>query len=182
MTRGRWTADLVTRRERALIGISLFHTVGDRERAVEQMSTDFAGTYGDLFTALGWRPDHPELDQTSPLYSFWVIDVKPTADEWGKFRDEQRDSYFARWSTSWEAYESWQERLNRLRDVIRARLGHMTSAEPVSLPTAILADAADATKKVVEKTLDVAKVATVAAIGVGGALLVYAMIRRDRRG
>ncbi len=166
----------------ALIGISLFHTVGDRERAVEQMSTDFAGTYGDLFTALGWRPDHPELDETSPLYQFWLIDVKPTVDEWSKFCHEQRDSYFTRWATSWETYESWQERLNRLRDAIRSRIGHMTSAEPASLPTTILADAADATKKVVDKTFDVAKIGVVAAIGVCGALLAFSMVRRDRRG
>jgi hypothetical protein len=57
----------------------------------------------------------------------------------------------------------------------------MTSAEPLILPTTILADAQDAAKKVVDKTFDVAKVATVAAIGVGGAVLIYALIRRDRR-
>jgi len=177
---GRWTRETIGRAD-AQVGISLFHTVGDRERAVEQMATDFAGAYGDLFTAMGWRPDHPELDEASPLYQFWAIDVKPTVDEWSKFRDEQRDSYFTRWATNWETYESWQERLKRLRELIRARLGHMTSAEPLTLPTTILADAEDAAKKVVDKTFDVAKVATVAAIGVGGAVLIYALIRHDRR-
>ena len=177
---GRGRASVLARDAGAAVGISLYHTVGDRERAIEQINTGFNEAYGDLFRAMGWRQDRPEIDETTPLFQLWTLSIRPTIDEWKKFRDDQSGSFWARFSTSWETYESWQDRLKKLRELIRSAIGRMATVEPRDLPTTIFADVADDARKIGAGALDVTKTALYVGIGVAGVALAVSLSGRAR--
>lgn len=188
----RWNGTPAARRARparaATVGISLFHTVGDRERALEQINTEVNQTYGDLFAAMGWRVDHPVLDEQSPLHNFWVLDVRPTVDEWKRFYDEQRDSWWTRWASNWETYESWQARIRRLRELVKSRIGkHLASPESTDLPTTVFQDASDVirdvardTKHAVGDVWGATRVALYMGVGIAGLYAATQIAKRAR--
>ena len=113
-------------------------TVGDRERVLEQLHTDFAQLQGDIFAAVGWRTDHPVVNEKSPIWQWWEVDARPTVEEWQKFYADQAESWWEKFSTDWSVYTDWQKRLIQLRTLAKdqlARSGHrINSPDPVNIP------------------------------------------------
>lgn len=168
---------------RASVGSTLIPglttTVGDRARILEQLHTDFAQLQGDIFTAAGWRTDHPEVDESSPAWLWWQSQARHTLDEWQKFYANQASSWWAKFSTDWDVYTSWQERLVALREATKAELARagrrLTSPDPVGIPRTPWDRARDLTGDV----RDTLKTVGWVAAGVGGLLVVRALIQRS---
>lgn len=106
---------------RALVGISLYHSVGDRERALDQIGTGFRQLSTEVMAKAGYSAD-PYRDASGPLYDWWKFAGIPVLDEWQAFQTKQWDSWTARFMTSWEVYEGWQARLKNLRDAAAVKM------------------------------------------------------------
>lgn len=104
-----------------------FHGLSDRQAALGQLSADFAALQGDL-----------SLHATSPDDEKWTAAVvSPTLRDWQAFADRQAKSALSPWATEWSVYETWQERLLRLRDLAHSRGIQLDSPVPVPLPKTI---------------------------------------------
>ncbi len=154
------------------IGISLFHTVGDRDRAVEQMNTEFNVLVNELFREMGVS-DYPSIDygkmadpkyfadwrakvdaadtkmKASPLYPLWHDVVSPMLTEWRNFYHEQ--SSWEEWKTAWETYENWDTRIKALRDKVEAEIkrhgGQVLAPGSGDLPETIWQEAGGAVSR-----------------------------------
>jgi hypothetical protein len=135
------------------VGISLFHTVGDRDRLVEQTMTEFT----QLLLALKRKMGVPELDTSialnvrdpqqwqknyeieqatmkkSPLYPLWHDAVSPLYSEFKRFYDDQ--SSWEEFKTSWETYEHWHDRVAALRDHVANEVARIMPGDPIRTPT-----------------------------------------------
>lgn len=155
-------------------------TVGDRERVLEQLHTDFAQLQGDIFRAVGWRESHPVADESSPIWTWWESAVRPTVEEWQKFYADQTDSWWTRFGTDWDVYTGWQKRLLALRTLAKKKLEQygqkLESADPLDVPRTPWEGAGDAARE----TGHLLKVLGYTAIGVGGAIVLASAIRRGR--
>src|SRR5262245_25288320 len=133
----------------AWVGVSLFHTVGDRDRLVEQTMTVFTqllreldGKMGvpelDTSPALGLR-DHVQWQRNydakeaarkkSPLYPLWHDAVSPVYSEFKKFYDGQ--SSWVEFKTSWETYEHWHDCVAALRDHDASEVARIMPDDPI---------------------------------------------------
>lgn len=115
------------------VGLALYHTVGDRERAIAQLSTQFATIANELLGSLGWTADHPTIDETQAGYAWYHNVAVPILNEWQTFQARQTDSWWTRWATSWDVYELWMERLKNLRDAADHNGFSIKSPEPQDL-------------------------------------------------
>jgi len=155
------------------VGISLFHTVGDRERAIEQISTGFRQLSDEIMTKAGHR-SVPYREASGPLWEWWRLAGVPVIEEWQKFQADQMGSWSTRWATSWESYEGWQSRLKKLRDLAESKVREFgqrleTSASPdlpKTLPGAVLEAGGRAAEKAGEAVWETGKIIKWAAIGV----------------
>jgi hypothetical protein len=94
---------------RKLIGGALFHTVGDRDRVVEQVDTEFAQLISELYRKMGGDPDllkiseakrdpagwakrYKAAEQTISKSPLWKDTVMPVWNEWKSFYNEQSSS------------------------------------------------------------------------------------------
>lgn len=201
------------------VGISLFHTVGDRDRAVEQTNTEFKTLVSELIVRMGLDPSLFVVDpskftgpqardhiakvsaarqkmEASPLYPFWISVVAPLYDEWNQFYTDQ--SAWEEWTTNWETYEKWMERLNALREST-AKVFEATgqsplgSPTPVDLPKTLPGTVIDATGAAVKRVAqgvaggagDVwtfVKIGAVGALALGGVYLVTSIVHSVRKG
>lgn len=155
-----------------MVGITLFHTVGDRDRAVEQMNTEFNTLMNELYREMGVA-DLEALDptkmsdpkyvadfkrkadaavakmQASPLYALYHDVVSPFRDEWKAFYHDQ--SSWEEFKTSWETYENWDKRHKALRarveDEIKHRGGQVLAPVPGDLPETVWQEAGGAASK-----------------------------------
>ena len=155
-----------------MVGITLFHTVGDRDRAVEQMNTEFNTLMNELYREMGVA-DLEAIDprkmsdpkyvadfkkkadaavakmQASPLYSLYHDVVSPFRDEWKAFYHDQ--SSWEEFKTSWETYENWDKRHKALRarveDEIKHRGGQVLAPGPSDLPETVWQEAGGAVSK-----------------------------------
>jgi hypothetical protein len=115
------------RGEHAVSAGEWFHGASDRAAALGQISADFHAFLGDL-----------NLHATSPADAAWIAAVvKPTIDDWQEFANKQGSSTLSPWVTEWSVYESWQERLRRLRELAHSRGIVLESPDPVPLPKTI---------------------------------------------
>lgn len=165
------------------VGISLFHTVGDRDDAVKEINTAMVTLVSELLTRMGVDPNVLVVDvakladpahmqrvvaarktmEASPLYPIWTAILQPAYDEWNKFAIEQ-SSWGERFATNWETYEHWQERVGELRAAVNSALKEhgqkLASAEPgklqSSLPGTILDTGGRVVKRVGEGAADAA--------------------------
>lgn len=157
----------------AYVGISLFHTVGDRDRAVEQMNTELDTLMNELYREMGVAdafsvPDVTKLNdptyradfkkktnaglakmKASPLYPLYHDVLSPFFDEWKAFYHEQ--SSWEEWKTSWETYEHWDQRIKdmraRVEDEIKKRGGQVLAPSPHDLPETVWQEAGGAVSK-----------------------------------
>ena len=151
--RGTYGEGLVgSPRARALVGISLFHTVGDRDRLVDQVDTEFGQLYAELFRKMGGDPSllsssgmYPDVAgwarryqaaqagiKHSPLYALWSDTVVPVWNEWKNFYKEQ--SSWEEWKTNWETYEGWRDRVAALHAHVASEVARLLPGQPIRTP------------------------------------------------
>lgn len=135
---------------REVVGISLFHTVGDRERAMDAINTDVRQLQNEVMAKAGYSAD-PYREASGPLWEWWKLAGIPIIEEWQKFYADMWDSYMSRWASSWETYENWQQRIKKLRGLTEARLreggDRLETPSPEDLPTTVWADVTHTVKK-----------------------------------
>ena len=114
-------------------------TVGDRERVLEQLHTEFIQLQSDIFGAAGWKPDRQITNEENPIWQWWGRVAHPTVEEWQKFYADQVGSWLTKFFTDWSVYTDWQKRLVQLRKLAKDQLalaGHrMESPDPIGIPT-----------------------------------------------
>ena len=194
---GRWGRVSVTARaslharvphgRHAIVGLKLFHTVGDSERAVDQIDTEMNAIVDAMYRIMGVDPgirrtdaspefatltreekdawklralDAIEKAKQSPWWSFWEQAVSPVFEEWQRFRWGQK---FYNVFTSWEEYERWLERAKQLRASLQSKGVPLHSLEPMdlskTLPGVIVDAAGDAARKAAEAAAEAGKIA-----------------------
>lgn len=157
----------------AKVGSDWFHSIADRQRAVAQISTDFQTFTNDLAS---WIPGH------DAAAAQWVdASVTLTLKEWATFAAHESSSWWVKAATNWTAFEEWQERLKRLRELARAHGIVLSSAEPVDLPRTVWEQGANGEGNQVASILGVLKVAAVGALAITGAMTLLSGLR-DLRG
>ena len=161
-------------------GAELYHSVGDRERALDQLATDFASLQNDIMTQAGWRAD-PYHPAEGPLFDWYRANVEPTIAEWQTFHGNQTGSWAIRWATDWSVYEQWQDRLKRIRELATAHGVQLASPAPVDLPKTVWQRGAEGVGSGAAALFTLLKVAVYAAIGITGFVALYAVFR-DIRG
>lgn len=183
---------------RAYIGAAtVYHSVSDRDRAVEQINTEFAVFVADVMRSIGVNGADLDLmfDPTfltdkvkqarfgvargmlmaSPYYSLWRDVISPVYEEFKRFYHDQ--STWNQFVSSYDDYERWMQRLQQLRDAVDAQNIKLRSPTPIPLPRTVWQEAGgvahDAAQTVVNTAADLGKVLKVALIGVvaiGGAI------------
>lgn len=203
---GRGTYGLATQ-----VGISLFHTVGDRDRAVEQINTEFNVLTSELVQRMGGDPRDFVTDpqklldpavakrvsaayealKRSRYYPFWVGVYEPIYSEWRRFYADQ--SSWTEFMTNWDEYEHWRDRLMQLRRSVEDQVGPLKSPSPVdlskTLPGTVIEEAGKHAKRVAEgaehaakDTWSMVKVAIYGALAVGGLIAVASIGSHVRAG
>jgi len=151
-----------------IVGADLYHSDADRKRALAQLTDGFAKLSADL-------------DAQAPAAPWLALDVRPTLDEWAKFREAEAASWTARFVTDWREYEEWYERLKRLRELARVHGITLASAEPTPLPETVWEQGSSGRGGTISVWVSLVKVIVIAAIGITGFVALYAVIR-DIRG
>ena len=160
------------RGERMVSAGEWFHGLSDRQAAIGQLSSDFAALEGDL-----------TLHATSPEDAAWVASVvMPTLHDWQTFAERQKKSALSPWVTEWSVFETWQERLRRLRDLARSRGIHLDSPEPVRLPQTVWERGESGTGSGLDAWFGLAKAAIFGVIALTGVVGVVAIAKDLRRG
>lgn len=159
------------------IGQELFHTVGDRERAIAQLSTGFKALSNDLAV---WQTSNKEQPSASSTAQWLAADVTPTLEEWNEFIEHERRSWWTKLATSWDTFEQWWERLKQLRALARAHGIALQSAEPVPLPKTIWQQGAEGKGSEATAILGVLKIGAFSALAIMGAAGLYSAIRNLR--
>jgi len=195
-----------------LVGLTLYHSVGDRAEAVKQMAIDWTALYQAMATQVGeltidpWGGNHPttqaEWDANPPdpeKVTWWKSYVKPILASWNKFKSDQLGGdrtvaadYIAfgeRFETNWDVYEGWKKKLDDLRAEAEKRGFKVDLPKPAELPTTVFADAADVAKRgagaVAEAASDtwkIAKYGAWAALGLGTLVILGSVISNVRKG
>jgi len=181
------------------VGISLFHTVGDRDRLVDQTNTVFSALLDQLWRKMGGDPAintvgdqqrdpvgwlkrmeaQKDVMRKSPLWPLYQDTVLPVWREWRKFWGDQ--SSWEEFKTSWETYAQWHDRVTKLQEHVAAEAKRLTgdplrSPSVTAPPTTIWADAEQAAAGlaggVVAGAGDVLKYSIYAVLGIGAVVAV----------
>lgn len=151
---------------------ALFHSVGDREDAIKKLGTEFALFENDVMHSLGWSQDHPTLDETDPRTSWWRMNVVPILTEWQKFQTDNLGSWTTRFATSWDTFESWQQRLQTMRDAARHQGFDLASPEPQPLPKTVWDGLSAGAKEIAGAIWSLVKIVIYVLLIVGGIVFV----------
>jgi hypothetical protein len=186
---------------REVVGISIYHTVGDRERALNQIGTGFAQLQSEIFSK-------SSADQygarTGPLWEWWRYAGIPILNEWQKFQADQWAKYSTRWATNWETYENWEDRLKKLRANVAAKLKEFGTALetvaptdlPKTLPGTIIEETGEAIKETgrlakrgaegagaaVVDTVKIMKYTAIGVLAIGGVIALTSAVSHLRKG
>lgn len=194
---------------RPRVGATVYHSVSDRDRAVEQINTEFHVFVADFLHTIG--VPSAELDlvfdpkfmtdkvlqarfavargvlMASPYYSLWRDIISPVFEEWKRFYTQQ--STWHEFVSSYEDYEQWMTRLQQLRDAVNAQNIQLRSPSPTKLPRTVWQEAGgvahDAAATVVDTAKDLGKVlkyGLLAALGVGAAVALSSIAVDVRKG
>jgi hypothetical protein len=185
--RGQYGKPACSRYSMSRVGVALYHSVGDKAAAIQQLAIDWTALYQNLASQVGeitfdpgspsgyhittqkeWSDNPPDAKKVE----WWKSYAKPVFDLWVKFKHEQlgddsrMSDYIAfaeRWQTNWDVYEGWKKRLEALRAEAQKR-GFMISAPlPTELQTTVWADVAAGAGGV----WGIAKYAVWAVLGIG---------------
>lgn len=153
------------------VGITLYHSVGDRLAAVKQMDLDWTALFQDLAVQAGelTRDTSPsgvhytsqaEFDALKPdpkKVSWWKTFAKPRFAEWTKFRREQLGqdlthgadyvAWTERFKTNWDEYEGWMTKLEALKGEAKRQGFTIGVPTATALPTTVWADAGGAVER-----------------------------------
>lgn len=149
-------------------------TVGDRERVLEQLKTEFRQLELDIASKMQHQ------DNRDPVWQWWQIAGKPTVDEWLAFYADQVDSWWAKFSTDWDVYTDWQKRMIRLREAAAAKLKELgrhrlDTPDPVNLPGIPWEGLGEGAQHAADEAAKMLKVAGYTAIGIAGAFAIAAI-------
>jgi hypothetical protein len=159
------------------IGQELFHTIADRDRAIAQLTTGFRALVNDLAVWLTANPKHPDASVNAQ----WIAaDVTPALEEWNTFVQHEQRSWWTKFATSWETFESWWERLKHLRSFARAHGFMLQSVAPEPLPKTIWQRSEEGKGSEATAVLGVLKIGALSIIAFMGAVGVYSAIRGMR--
>ncbi len=149
------------------LGSPIYHSVGDREAVVREMSLAWNALYDELARAAGVVTDDPQgghhlsssaeledylhLDPRHPAwYQWWLAVAEPIFKEWVTFERQQLregenwifkwDAFRERWETDWPTYEHWRSRLLQLREDAQKIGIDVKAPPPGDLPTTIPED------------------------------------------
>lgn len=178
----------------SVVGISLFHTVGDRDRLVSQIDTEFGQLISELYRKMGGDPNvfvqseilrdpigwsqryqaAAAIIKRSPLYPLWEDTAMPVWSEWRKFYKDQ--STWEEWKTNWDVYENWHDRVAKLHEHVSAEVQRITgdrirTPSPTPAPTTVWADLEHGAEGAVGGALTVVKYGAIAALGVAAFVL-----------
>jgi hypothetical protein len=159
------------------IGQELFHTVGDRERAIAHLSTGFRALADDLAVWQTSNTNHPDASANA---QWLAADVTPMLEEWNQFVDHERKSWWTKLATSWETFEGWWERLKQMRALARAHGITLQSSEPTPLPKTIWQKSAEGKGSEATAILGVLKIGALSALAIMGAAGLYGAVRNLR--
>lgn len=144
-----------------------WHGGSDRTNALAQLGIDFAALQNDLTAQV-----------TTPSDRQWMIaDVAPVFAAWQTFLSRLAGSKLAAYVTEWSVFETWIQRLTRLREMARARGLVLTSAEPVPLPMTVWERGAKGTGTDLDTWVALGKTAVFGAIAVTGVVGFFAIMR-----
>jgi len=158
----------------SVVGQELFHTVGDRDRAIAMLSTGFKALASDLAV---WQTSNQDKPDASLTAQWLAADVTPTIDEWNTFVEHESRSWWTKLATSWETFEEWWNRLKQLRALARAHGVTLQSAEPTPLPKTIWQKSAEGKGSEATALLGVLKIGALTILAIMGAAGLYAVVR-----
>ena len=150
-----------------MVGITIYHSVGDRADAVKQMAEDWTALYQDLALQVGelardpmssggyrqaTQADYDKLNPDPKKVTWFKSYFRPRLAAWLKFKSEQLGTdrtvaadYIAfaeRWQTNWDVYEGWKKKLDALRNEAQGQGFTIGVPQAASLPTTVWADVA----------------------------------------
>lgn len=161
----------------AVVGAEWFHSAEDKVRAVHLIDQDFKIFQEDLGHAMAARLATIAPEQLAADDQWVKTDVIPTSIKWQEFLNRETASWLARWTTNWDTFEDWQEKLKRLRELARARGIILTTAEPTPLPKTVWERGASGAGSTADTWLGMLKVVVLAGIGVTGFVTLFSVFR-----
>lgn len=151
-----------------MVGLTIYHSVGDRAEAVKAMAIDWNALYQNLGSQAGVLTADPksssgyryltqsEWDANPPdpkKVLWWKSYAEPLFKQWAKFKIDQLggdrtvgDAYIVfaeRFQTNWDVYEDWKKKLDVLRAEAEKRGFKVDTPKPADLPTTVWADVGD---------------------------------------
>ena len=159
------------------IGQALFHSVGDRERVIQQLSTGFQALVNDLAIWQSTNMEHPDASSNA---QWLAADVIPTLDEFNEFVEHEQKSWWTKLATSWETFTGWWAKLKQLRALARAHGITLQSPEPQPLPKTIWEKSEEGKGSEALAVLGVIKLGALGVLAVMGAAGFYGAIRNVR--
>ena len=199
------------RTNRTVVGFTLFHTVGDRERAADQLQTELTTVVSEMLRKMGVDPSVLDADvaamardpagyskrkadqlatlRRSPLYPFWSSTVEPFRGEMRRFIESQGGWTEYVWLTNWDDYERWFARLKALRDAVEKKAGPLESLAPMPFDKNVIAEAADIAKRAAKKAVggvedvwNLVKYGAYAVLGIGTVVALSSVVSNLRSG
>jgi hypothetical protein len=149
-----------------IVGGQFWHGGDDRANALAQLGIDFAAFEADL--AHGDR----ERD------AVWIVaDVAPALAAWKNFVARIAASRVAAYVTEWSVFESWWQRLVRLREAARARGIPLESMEPIMLPKTVWERGAGGVGSQLDTWMTLGKTAIFGAMAITGVVGFYSIAK-----
>lgn len=190
-------------RDRALVGIELFHGITDRDTAAAQINTQIQAIASAVVSAAGGDPSllHSATEEwwkggipsdwrekvytarrameKSPLLPLWDNAVSPMLNEWNEFHGDRAKWYqgVKSFFTSWDDYKSWAQRVNDLRDRVEAAGVHVPIPRLQELPKSVTETAEQA----IGEIWKIAKWGVIGALAVGGVVVLSSAAAKWRK-
>lgn len=153
-----------------------FHSVEDRQRALEQITAGFQALQTEI---LNWQ-GHADPQRARAFGQWLEVDVAPALAAWNAFADREQKSWLAKAVTSWQTFVAWRERLRNLRQLARAHGIVLESPEPPLLPTTIWEKSDLGTGNELAPLVGASKIAFRSVLTVIGVITVYTLARDAR--
>lgn len=171
---GAIAADQAYRGARGLrstvIGGEFWHGGDDRRNAIAQLGLDFLAFHADVIRNAAQVPGGACVE--------WIADdVAPVLAEWQNFVARMAASTIAAYVTEWSVFETWFDRLARLRQAAKAKGIHLDSPEPTPLPQTVWQRGANGTGSSLDVWIAGGKTVVFGAIAVTGIAAFYSIIR-----
>jgi hypothetical protein len=159
--------------DQVLIGGELYHSDGDRERALAELDQEIVRLRAEI------EPRVTAIAAPHQAAQWWRIDVLPTLSEWATFREHQ-SSWFSRLATEWAVYEQWLSRIRSIRSGARTLGIVLSGPEPDALPRTVFERGASGSGTTLASAWTVGRVLLYTAVGIAGVLSLRTVWRELR--